>query len=141
MKTVGHGLIALTGLALTASPALAQVTVVGWPGGPEETALRAVPASAGRRALSPLPDRPATCARGASALSRTGRNRRMTTFHIPDMNCGHCRATVEKAIRAVDPDARVEFDMEARRIDLDCRAEPADVRAALASAGYPATTA
>jgi len=36
------GLIAAAIASLMASPALAKVTVLGWPGGPEETALRAV---------------------------------------------------------------------------------------------------
>jgi copper chaperone len=63
----------------------------------------------------------------------------MTTFHIPDMSCGHCKATVEKTIHALDPAARIEFDMAARRIALDSRAETAKVQVALTEAGYPAT--
>ncbi len=42
MNTLRNGLIALTGMALASTPALSDVTVVGWPGGPEEAALRAV---------------------------------------------------------------------------------------------------
>lgn len=63
----------------------------------------------------------------------------MTTFHIPDMTCGHCKATVEKAIIVLDPEAHINFDMEARRIALDSVMEVAKVQAALAEAGYPAT--
>jgi copper chaperone len=65
----------------------------------------------------------------------------MTTFHIPDMSCGHCKATVEKTIHTIDPAARIDFDMEARRIKLDGQAETANLQAALAAAGYPATPA
>jgi copper chaperone len=65
----------------------------------------------------------------------------MDTFHIPDMSCGHCLATVEKAIHTLDPEAQIDFDMEARRIELDSRATAADVRSVLAAAGYSATTA
>lgn len=65
----------------------------------------------------------------------------MTTFNIPDMSCGHCRATVEKTIHALDPMARIGFDMTARQITLDSAAEAAKVQAALAAAGYPATAA
>jgi copper chaperone len=65
----------------------------------------------------------------------------MDTFHIPDMSCGHCKATVEKAIHTLDPEAQIDFDMEARRIELDSRAKAADVRSVLAAAGYSATTA
>lgn len=65
----------------------------------------------------------------------------MTTLNIPDMSCGHCKATVEKTIHAVDPKAEISFDMQARRIDLTSTAATADVQAALAEAGYPATAA
>jgi len=65
----------------------------------------------------------------------------MATFHIPDMSCGHCKATVEKTVHALAPEARIEFDMEARQIKLDGLTETAEVQAALASAGYPATPA
>ncbi|WMS45236.1 heavy-metal-associated domain-containing protein (plasmid) [Acuticoccus sp. MNP-M23] len=63
----------------------------------------------------------------------------MTTFHIPGMHCGGCRATVRKTIHAIDPDAKIDFDNEARQIVLDSRAETAKVQAALTAAGYPAT--
>ncbi len=43
MKTIAAALLAgLAHVSLALSPALADVTVLGWPGGPEETALRAV---------------------------------------------------------------------------------------------------
>ncbi len=63
----------------------------------------------------------------------------MTTFHIPDMSCGHCKATVEKAITILDPEAHINFDMEARQVALDSTLSIAKVQAALAEAGYPAT--
>lgn len=63
----------------------------------------------------------------------------MATFHIPNMSCGHCKATVEKAIKDLDPEAHINFDTEARRIALDSVIEAAKVQAALAEAGYPAT--
>ena len=63
----------------------------------------------------------------------------MTTFHIPDMSCGHCKATVEKAIKLLDPEAHINFDMEARRVALDSAMDAEKVRAALSEAGYPAT--
>ena len=63
----------------------------------------------------------------------------MTIFHIPDMSCGHCKATVDKAIKLLDPDAHITFDMEARKIGLESVMEAAKVQAALAKAGYPAT--
>lgn len=60
----------------------------------------------------------------------------MTTFSIPDMSCGYCKAKVEQTIHALDPAAQIEFDMAARRISVKSSAE-----AALVEAGYPATPA
>lgn len=65
----------------------------------------------------------------------------MTTFHIPDMSCGHCKPTVEKTIRDLDPAARIDFDMTARRISVESGTDAANLQAALAAAGYPATPA
>lgn len=65
----------------------------------------------------------------------------MNKFHIPDMSCGNCKATVEKAIKVLDPEAHINFDMEARQIALDSVMGAAKVQAALAEAGYPATPA
>ena len=65
----------------------------------------------------------------------------MTTLNIPDMHRGGCKATVENTIHTLDPSARISFDMPARRIELDSRAETGAVREALAAAGYPATQA
>ena len=64
----------------------------------------------------------------------------MTTFHIPDMSCGHCKATVEKTIHALDPAAQIEFDMAARRISVESSTDAVRVETALAEAGYPAAS-
>jgi copper chaperone len=63
----------------------------------------------------------------------------MTTFHIPDMSCGHCKATIDKTIIVLDPKAQISFDMEARQVALDSAIEAEKVQAALAKAGYAAT--
>ena len=64
----------------------------------------------------------------------------MITFHIPDMSCGHCKATVEKTIHALDPAACIEFDMAARRISVESSTDEARVKTSLAEAGYPAVS-
>lgn len=60
-------------------------------------------------------------------------------FSIPDMTCGHCKATVERAIAAVDPGAKVEIDLTAHTARLESSADSAQLIAALADAGYTAT--
>ncbi len=60
---------------------------------------------------------------------------------VPDMSCGHCKATIEKAIDAADPLAEVTFDMDARKIDVDSDMDLAALQALLKEAGYPASAA
>ena len=62
----------------------------------------------------------------------------MTTLSIPDMSCGHCKAIVEKAIKAIDPAATLEFDMPARTVAVQSAAATDAMRAALMTAGYKA---
>ena len=65
----------------------------------------------------------------------------MTTYHIPDMSCGHCKATVEKTVHGLDPAARIEFDMALRKVTVESQADAAAVTAALAKVGFPASPA
>lgn len=60
---------------------------------------------------------------------------------IPDMNCGHCKASVERAIAGVDPAARVAVDLTNRQADVETGADAAALIAALMAEGYEATLA
>jgi len=59
-------------------------------------------------------------------------------FHVPDMSCGHCKATIEKAFEAADPLAELNFDMEGRHVEIDSGLDSASVTRLLKEAGYPA---
>ena len=48
---------------------------------------------------------------------------------VPEMSCGHCKATIESALAAVG--AKADFDLENREIEVSGLA-------ALKSAGYDA---
>ena len=63
----------------------------------------------------------------------------MYEYDIPDMSCGHCVSTVEKAIKADDPQARAEVDLMKRRALVTSAADPQAIAAAIDQAGYPAT--
>ena len=60
-------------------------------------------------------------------------------FHVPDMSCGHCVATIEKAVTAADPTATVQFDLEARTTDLSSTLSGDEIMDVLAQAGYDVT--
>ncbi len=61
----------------------------------------------------------------------------MRTFHLPDMSCGHCVAAITEALTAVDPAVKLEFQREARTVQVASTAEDARLVAALTEAGYP----
>ncbi|MDQ2065597.1 cation transporter [Xinfangfangia sp. CPCC 101601] len=59
----------------------------------------------------------------------------MTTFSVPEMSCGHCKASVEAALAPIS--ATVRVDLEQRRVTTE-GAEAAAVISALAAIGFPA---
>lgn len=58
---------------------------------------------------------------------------------IPDMSCGHCKATVERTVRTLDPGAVVEVDLAARTVRIEAGAAKDAILKALAAEGYPAS--
>lgn len=57
---------------------------------------------------------------------------------IPDMSCGHCKATVERTIHAVDEEATVSVDLASREAEVTAKTAAEAILAALAAEGYPA---
>lgn len=64
----------------------------------------------------------------------------MTTFSIPDMSCGHCKAAVEAAILKLDPAASVVVDLKARRAEVTSTEPVEALINALGAVGFPAQT-
>ena len=63
----------------------------------------------------------------------------MIELKVDNMTCGHCVSAVTKALKAVDPEARVDVDLEAKRVRVETR-QPVDLLTkALDKAGYPAS--
>lgn len=65
----------------------------------------------------------------------------MLVLNVPDMSCGHCVATIEKAVRAVDPKATVAADLGAKSVQVDSTAEAEAIRQALDAVGYESALA
>ena len=61
----------------------------------------------------------------------------MIEFKLPDMSCGHCVSTVTRAVRQVDPQARVEADLAGKTVKIESSQDRAPLARALAEAGYP----
>lgn len=62
----------------------------------------------------------------------------MTQLSIPDMSCGHCKASVDAALAPLA--ARVEVDLPARQARVT-GGDPARMIAALEGIGFPARIA
>lgn len=65
----------------------------------------------------------------------------MMKFILPDMTCGHCVATVTKAVKTVDADAGVKADLASKTVTVETSAPAAAVSQALEEAGYPNASA
>ena len=61
----------------------------------------------------------------------------MIDFEVSDMSCGHCAATITRALKAVDPQAEVDVDLGRHRVRV--QGSDVDVQAlsdAIREAGY-----
>lgn len=63
----------------------------------------------------------------------------MSVFSVPDMSCGHCKATITEALEKLDDTVEIDADMETREIDVSSDASDEAILTALKGAGYPAT--
>ncbi|MEQ9040211.1 MAG: heavy-metal-associated domain-containing protein [Silicimonas sp.] len=60
----------------------------------------------------------------------------MSSFNVPDMSCGHCTAAIEKAIKAIDPTAKVACDLGTRTVAVESFLSDRAVSEAIRNAGY-----
>lgn len=63
----------------------------------------------------------------------------MTTLSIPDMTCGHCKASVESALKSLADAGDITVDLAAKTATTSGPAAPAALLKALDEVGFPAT--
>ncbi|QHS11441.1 heavy-metal-associated domain-containing protein [Sinimarinibacterium sp. NLF-5-8] len=56
---------------------------------------------------------------------------------LDDMTCGGCVRAVTKTVQTLDASARVQADVETKRVTLQTQAAREQVIAALTEAGFP----
>ncbi|HWT72813.1 MAG TPA: cation transporter [Oxalicibacterium sp.] len=61
----------------------------------------------------------------------------MYQLEVGEMSCGHCVASVTKAVQAVDAAAKVDVDLAQRQVTVQSTAALDAVSAAIEEAGYP----
>ena len=60
----------------------------------------------------------------------------MIEFTVKDMTCGHCAATITKAVAAVDAGGRCEVDLQGKRVRIESARPAEEFRTALEDAGF-----
>ena len=60
----------------------------------------------------------------------------MTTLSVPDMSCGHCKASVEAALAPIA--SKVQVDLPARQVQAEGASAEAMIKA-LDAIGFPAS--
>ncbi len=63
----------------------------------------------------------------------------MQLYQVPRMSCNGCVKTIEKAVKSLDPSAKVSCDLAKREVAVDTRSLPKLVAEALAAVGYEST--
>ena len=60
----------------------------------------------------------------------------MTTFTVNDMTCGHCAATITKAVHAIDSGATVNVRLDSKRVEIESSQTQDALAAVITEAGY-----
>jgi copper chaperone len=61
----------------------------------------------------------------------------MIEFELQDMTCGHCAGMVNRTVKLVDPEAKIEVDVASKKVKIDSSEDCAAFVEALTEAGYP----
>lgn len=61
----------------------------------------------------------------------------MIELNLPDMSCGHCASTVTQTCKLVDPGAKVEIDLNGKKVRIESTEQRQEFEDALTEAGYP----
>ena len=60
----------------------------------------------------------------------------MIQFQVNDMTCGHCAATITKAVKALDASARIDIDIATHRVAVESVTSNQVLENAIRAAGY-----
>ncbi len=61
----------------------------------------------------------------------------MLNLTLPDMSCGHCTNAITQALKALDPDCSLEFDLAEHSVKIDSKLSQEELVRVLTEEGYP----
>jgi copper chaperone CopZ len=64
------------------------------------------------------------------------KGRAMLKLKVPEMTCGHCAATIEKAVKGLDPAAKVQVDLGTKTVTVETASDETSVKEVIEAAGY-----
>lgn len=62
-------------------------------------------------------------------------------FSVPEMSCGHCTSAIENGIKAKDPSAIVNTNLDLRLVTVQSDFAQTAIQQAIADVGYTASIA
>ena len=65
----------------------------------------------------------------------------MTRFTVPEMSCGHCTAAIEKAIKEIDNQAKVDCNLDDHSVSISSDLPARALQSAIYEAGYKSEAA
>lgn len=57
-------------------------------------------------------------------------------LQVPDITCSGCSETISEAIKTMEPDAKVEVDVEGKTVTVESAASEETIKQAITAAGY-----
>lgn len=63
----------------------------------------------------------------------------MYELQVEGMTCGGCANSVKRSVQAVDSNAKVDVDLQSKKVRIDSGANLDAIKSAVNDAGYPVT--
>jgi copper chaperone len=55
---------------------------------------------------------------------------------VPNIKCSDCRGTITEAITTMEPDAKVDVDVDAKTVTVESAASEESIKQSIVAAGY-----
>lgn len=55
---------------------------------------------------------------------------------VPNISCQDCAATITDSIHTMEPDAKVDVDVEAKTVTVESKASEESIKQSIVAAGY-----
>lgn len=57
-------------------------------------------------------------------------------LNVPDISCDDCAQTISESIHTMEPDAKVDVDVDAKTVTVESAASEESIKQAIVAAGY-----